>query len=61
MDFDEYFKEKRNKPYYYIQHINGLPEVKLYEGTNNAGILYEYKYLLRHLENDLKEEKEDEV
>lgn len=55
MDFGEYFKEKGNKPYYYIQHINELPEVVLYEGINNAGILYDYKRIKKQLENELKE------
>lgn len=60
MNFGKYLEEKR-KSRNYIQNIIESTEVVLYEVTNNAGILYEYKYLLKHIENDLKEEKEDEV
>ena len=55
MNFGKYLEEKR-KSRNYIQNIIESTEVVLYEVTNNAGILYEYKYLLKHIENDLKEE-----
>lgn len=54
MDFNKYLEGKRNKPYYYIQHINEPSEVILYEVTNNACILYEYKKIIKQIENDLK-------
>lgn len=53
MDFNKYLEEKRNKPYYYIHHINEPSEVILYEVTNNASILYEYKKIIKQIENDL--------
>lgn len=48
---------KRSNPFYYIELIN-IPTKKkvLQEAINRADTVHDYKYILKHIENDLNEE-----
>ena len=46
---------KRSNPFYYIQLINKPTKKVLQEAINRADIIDDYKYVLKHIENDLKE------
>ena len=46
---------KRSNPFYYIQLINKPTEKVLQEAINRADTIEDYKYILKHIENDLKE------
>ena len=47
---------KRKHPYYYIQLINKPTKKVLQEAINRADTIHDYKYILKHIENDLNEE-----
>lgn len=46
---------KRSNPFYFIQLINKPTEKVLQEAINRADTIEDYKYILKHIENDLKE------
>lgn len=46
---------KRSNPFYYIQLINKPTKKVLQEAINRADTIHDYKYVLKHIENDLKE------
>lgn len=46
---------KRSNPFYYIQLINIPTKKVLQEVINRADTIHDYKYILKHIENDLKE------
>ena len=47
---------KRSNPFYYIQLINIPTKKVLQEAINRADTIHDYKYILKHIENDLNEE-----
>ncbi len=47
---------KRSNPFYYIQLINIPSKKVLQEAINRADTVHDYKYILKHIENDLNEE-----
>nr|DAU92540.1 MAG TPA: hypothetical protein [Caudoviricetes sp.] len=46
---------KRSNPFYYIQLINIPTKKVLQEAINRADTIHDYKYILKHIENDLNE------
>ena len=46
---------KRSNPFYFIQLINKPTEKVLQEAINRADTIEDYKYILKHIENDLDE------
>ena len=46
---------KRSNPFYYIQLINKPTKKVLQEAINRADTIHDYKYILKHIENDLNE------
>lgn len=47
---------KRSNPFYYIQLINIPTKKVLQEAINRVDTIHDYKYILKHIENDLNEE-----
>lgn len=47
---------KRSNPFYYIELINIPTKKVLQEAINRVDTVHDYKYILKHIENDLKEE-----
>ena len=52
----EVMKRSNPYPFYYIQLINIPTKKVLQEVINRADTIHDYKYILKHIENDLNEE-----